>query len=76
MKTIYIIAMLFSQSYADIRFKQMQDEGTIVYEGNDDDTGKDMYTIFLSDTTIHYAYKGEIKQYINTGSFEYNDFLK
>jgi hypothetical protein len=59
-----------------MRFLEMQDEGTIVYEGEDIDTGKAMFTIFLPDTTINYAYKAEVMEYISTGTFEYNDFLK
>ena len=61
---------------AEMRFKEMQDDGTIVYEGEDEDTGRAMFTIILPDTTIHYAYEAEVKQYINSGIFTYNDQLK
>ena len=61
---------------AEMRFKEMQDDGTVVYEGEDEDTGRAMFTIILPDTTIHYAYEAEVKQYINSGIFTYNDQLK
>jgi len=35
-----------------------------------------MYTLFLPDTTIEYAYEAEALQYIKTGKFEYNDQLQ
>lgn len=60
---------------AQTRLSEMQDDGTIVYEGEDEDTGVAMYTLFLSDTTIHYAYEPEVLEFLKTGTFEYNDFL-
>lgn len=76
MKILFFAAILMAEHCVDTQFKVMQDEGTIVYEGEDDDTGKAMYTLFLPDTTIQYAYEGEVKQYIRTNQFQYNDFLK
>lgn len=76
MKILFFASLMFAQHCAETRFKEMQDDGTIVYEGEDEDTGKAMYTIFLPDTTIQYAYEGEVMQYIKTGTFQYNDFLK
>lgn len=77
MNILFFAAMLFAHQHtAEMQFKEMQDEGTIVYEGNDIETGQAMFTIFLPDTTINYAYKGEVMEYINSGTFEYNDFLK
>ena len=76
MKVLFFAAALVAQHCAETRFKEMQDDGTIVYEGEDEDTGKAMYTIFLPDTTIEYAYEAEAMQYIKTGTFQYNDFLK
>ena len=77
MNILFFAAMLVAHQHnAEMRFKEMQDEGTIVYEGQDEDTDKAMYTIFLPDTTIQYAYEGEVMQYIKTGTFQYNDFLK
>jgi hypothetical protein len=77
MKILFFAAMIIAHQHtAEMRFLEMQDEGTIVYEGEDIDTGKAMFTIFLPDTTINYAYKAEVMEYISTGTFEYNDFLK
>jgi hypothetical protein len=77
MKILFFAAMFaVHQHTAEMRFLEMQDEGIIVYEGDDMDTGKAMFTILLPDTTINYAYKAEAMEYISTGTFEYNDFLK
>jgi hypothetical protein len=76
MKILFFAAMALHQHNAEIRFKEMQDDGIVVYEGEDEDTGKAMFTIILSDTTIHYAYEAEVMQYIKTGTFKYDDFLK
>ena len=66
--------MALHQHNAEMRFKEMQDEGTIVYEGEDEDTGRAMFTIILSDATIQYVYEAEAINYIKTGTFKYNDF--
>jgi hypothetical protein len=76
MKILFFAAALVAQHCVETRFKEMQDDGLVVYEGMDEDTGKAMYTIFLADTTIEYAYEAEAMQYIKTGTFKYNDFLK
>jgi hypothetical protein len=77
MKILFFAAMLVAHQHtAEMRFKEMQDEGTVVYEGEDDDTGKSIFTVYLSDKTIEYAYEAEVIQYIKTGTFQYNDFLK
>jgi hypothetical protein len=77
MKILFFAAMLVAHQHsAEMKFREMQDDGFIVYEGQDDDTGRAMYTIFLPDTTIEYAYEAEAMQYIKTGQFQYNDFLK
>lgn len=56
-------------------FLELQDEGTIVYEGEDDDTGMAMYTLYFDECVIEYAYEPEILEFIKTGTFKYNDFL-
>ena len=76
MKILFFAAMTLHQHNAEMRFKEMQDEGTIVYEGEDEDTGKAMFTLFTPDTTIQYVYEAEAIQYIKTNQFKYNDFLK
>lgn len=76
MKILFFAAMMLHEHNAEMRFKEMQDDGTIVYEGEDEDTGRAMFTIILSDTTIQYAYEAEVKQFIKSGIFTYNDQLK
>ena len=76
MKILFFAAMIVAQHCVDTRFKEMQDDGIVVYQEEDEDTGRSMYTIMLPDTTIEYAYEAEVKQYIKTGTFTYNDFLK
>lgn len=76
MKILFFAVMALHQHNAEMRFKEMQDEGTVVYEGEDDDTGKSIFTVYLPDKTIEYAYEAEVIQYIKTGTFQYNDFLK
>lgn len=76
MKILFFAAMIVAQHCVDTRFKEMQDDGIVVYEGEDEDTGRSMYTIMLPDTTIQYAYEAEVKQYIKTGTFTYNDQLQ
>lgn len=76
MKILFFASMMLAQHCAETRFKEMQDEGTIVYEGEDEDLGRSMYTLFLPDTTIQYVYEAEAINYIKTGTFQYNDFLK
>lgn len=76
MKILFFAAMIVAQHCVDTRFKEMQDDGIVVYEGEDEDTGRSMYTIMLPDTTIEYAYEEEVKQYLKTGTFQYNDQLQ
>ena len=76
MKILFFASMMFAQHCVDTRFKEMQDDGIVVYEGEDVDTGRAMFTITLPDTTIQYAYEAEVKQYIKTGTFTYNDQLQ
>ena len=76
MKILFFAAMLVAQHCVDTRFKEMQDDGIVVYEGEDEDTGRSMYTIMLPDSTIEYAYEEEVKQYLKTGTFTYNDQLQ
>lgn len=45
-----------------------------MYEEND---GRHMYYIYLSDgQVIEHAYKEEVLEWIQTGTFEYNEALK
>ena len=49
--------------------------GTVV-PMNEINDGRELYYINTeNDTVIEYAYKEEVLEYINTGTFEYNDFL-
>lgn len=75
MKILFFAAMMLHQHNAEIQFKEMQDDGTIVYEGEDEDTGRAMFTLFMPDSSIvHYVYQEEAVEYIKTGTFQYNDF--
>jgi len=77
MKILFFAAALVAQHNAETRFKEMQDDGTIVYEGQDEDTGKALYMVTMPDSSrYHYAYEAEVIQYLKTGTFQYNDFLK
>jgi len=63
------------QITAEIKFREMQDDGSVVYEGEDVDTGRAMFTLFTPEGgKIEYAYREEIINYINTNQFQYNDF--
>ncbi len=62
--------MLITQLSAEKRFKEMQDDGTIVYEGEDDDTGRSLFMVTMSDSTrYHCAFETEVINYIKTASF-------
>lgn len=76
MKILFFAAVMVAEHCAQTRFKEMQDDGIVVYQEEDEDTGRSMYTLFLPDTIIEHAYEAEIKQYIKTNQFQYNDFLK
>lgn len=49
--------------------------GTVQYQQTMD--GHKQYALFFKDgKVIDYAYKGEILEYIETGTFEYNEDLE
>lgn len=48
--------------------------GTVV-PMNETNDGRELYYIKEDNTVIEYVYKEEILEYIETGTFEYNDFL-
>ena len=49
--------------------------GTVQYQQTMD--GHKQYALFFEDgKVIDYAYKGEILEYIETGTFEYNEDLE
>ena len=49
--------------------------GTVEYQQTMD--GHKQYALFFKDgKVIDYAYKGEILEYIETGTFEYNEDLE
>jgi hypothetical protein len=77
MKALLFAAMPIAQLSAEKRFKQMQDDGTIVYEGEDEDTGKSLFMVTMSDSIrYHYAFETEVINYIKTGKFQYNNQLQ
>lgn len=70
---------LFTYQAEEIKFNQLIEEGIVIpHEDNEWDTfNRPMYTILISDSVaIEYAYKGEVKEWICSGDFEYNDFLE
>ena len=49
--------------------------GTVEYQQTMD--GRKQYALFFEDgKVVDYAYKGEILEYIETGTFEYNEDLE
>lgn len=77
MKILFFAAMVLHQHTAEMQFREMQDDGSIVYEGEDPDTGRGMYTLFMPDSSaVYYVYQEEAIEYIKTGQFIYNDFIK
>lgn len=76
MKILFFAAMLVAHTHtAEMKFREMQDDGLVVYNGDDIDTGRPMFTLFLKDgSVIEQAYEEEIINYINTNEFKYNDF--
>ena len=49
--------------------------GQVKYQQNGGD-GRKQYALFFEDgTVVDYAYKAEILEYIETGTFEYDDTL-
>jgi hypothetical protein len=78
MKTLALIIAIISSQIDEIKFQKLIQDGTVVLnEDNEyDSIEPDTYTIHLDDNkVIEYAYKGEVKEWIRTGKFEYNDFL-
>ena len=71
--------ILFTYQAEEIKFNQLIEEGTVIpHEDNEwDKFNRPMYTILISDSVaIEYAYKGEVKYWIRTNNFVYDDFLK
>jgi hypothetical protein len=79
MKTlIFIITILASNEAVEMKFNDLVEQGVVIpnEENEHHSVDRQTYTIILDDSTaIDYAYKGEVKEWIRTGDFEYNDFL-
>jgi hypothetical protein len=79
MKTIiFIVTMLASQEAVEMKFNDLVEQGVVIPNEDNEYSSieRPTYTIILDDSTaIDYAYKGEVKEWIRTGDFEYNDFL-
>ena len=79
MKTIiFIVTMLASQKAVEMKFNDLVEQGVVIpnEENEYSSVERPTYTIIIDDSTaIEYAYKGEVKEWILTGDFEYNDFL-
>jgi hypothetical protein len=76
MKILFFAAMLVAHQHtAEMKFREMQDDGLVVYNGDDIDTGRPMFTLILNDgSVIEHAYREEVINYINTNEFKYDDF--
>lgn len=76
MKALFFILWLMSPQQIDLesRFLEMQDEGIVVYQ-EDDEFGEPLFILHTESGDYDYAHKSEILEYIQTNSFEYNDFL-
>jgi hypothetical protein len=69
--------MLIAQLSAEKRFKEMQNDGTIVYEGEDEDSGRSLFMVTMSDgIRYHYAFETEVINYIKTGKFQYDNQIQ
>lgn len=79
MKTILLIFTLWgSPGVEDMIFDYYVATGKVIpHEDNENDKiDRPMYAILIDDkTAIEYAYKGEVKHWIRTGEFKYDDFL-
>jgi len=79
MKTlIFIVTMLASNEAVEMKFNDLVEQGVVIpnEENENDSVDRPTYTSIHDDSTaIDYAYKGEVKEWIRTGDFEYNDFL-
>ena len=73
MKTIIIILFGLIPN-TEKQFQKLIDSGEIKPTLINDD--RQMYQIVIKSDTIDIAYKGEIKNYLKTGKFEFNEFLK
>ena len=77
MKAVLFVAMLIAQLSTEKCFKEMQDDGTIVYEGEDEDTGRSLFMVIMSDSIRYqYAFETEVINYIKTGKFQYNNQIQ
>jgi hypothetical protein len=56
-----------------IKFIWMLMTSALTPTGEND--GYKIYTVITPTETIEYAYKSEVINYLETGTFEYNDFL-
>ncbi len=77
MNALLFVTMLIAQLSAETRFKELQDDGTIVYEGQDEDTGRSLYMVTMPDSIrYHYALETEVINYIKTGKFQYDNQIQ
>ena len=76
MKALFFILWLMSPQQTDVetRFLELQDEGLVVYQ-EQGEFDEPLFILHTGDKSYEYAHKAEIIEYIETGTFEYNDFL-
>ena len=66
MKLLYLI-------FALLRFESMETNGTITRDGEND--GRTTYTLKTENETFEHVYKEEIINYLQTGTFKYDEDL-
>lgn len=76
MKALFFILWLMSPQQIDVesRFLEMQDEGLVVFQ-EEGEFGEPLFILHTDGKSFEYAHKEEILEFIETGTFEYNDFL-
>lgn len=66
MKLLYLI-------FALLQFEGMETNGTITRDGEND--GRTTYTLKTENETFQHVYKEEIINYLQTGTFKYDEDL-
>lgn len=66
MKLLYLI-------FALLQFESMETNGTITRDGDND--GRTTYTLKTENETFEHVYKEEIINYLQTGTFKYDEDL-
>ena len=76
MKSLFFILWFITPQQTDVetRFLELQDEGLVVYQ-EQDEYDLPMFILYTDEATFDYCHKEEIVEYLKTGEFKYDDFL-